>query len=769
MYKILPFLFLLTGITGFAQSSAGLALIPLPKEVIRKEGIFTIGRNTQIRVAGGAQALQPVADYLAAYLYRAAVLELQVSGGGSKTNEIEFSLDAAISGAEAYRLEVSPERIRIRAKEGAGAFYAVQTLLQLLSGSKVGEASGPIEVPAVQISDAPRFEYRGMHLDVARHFFPVSFIKRYIDLLAMHKFNRFHWHLTEDQGWRIEIKKYPRLQEVAAWRKETLIGHYSDQPHQFDGKRYGGYYTQDEVREVVRYAAERFITVVPEIELPGHSLAALSAYPELACTAGPFEASTKWGIFEDVFCPKEETFTFLENVLTEVIELFPSEYIHIGGDECPKTRWESCAHCQALIKKEGLKDEHELQSYFIRRIERFINSKGRQIIGWDEILEGGLAPNATVMSWRGIKGGIAAAKEGHKVIMTPTSHCYLDYYQSDADGEPLAIGGFLPLEKVYNYEPVPDELTAEEARFILGAQGNVWTEYMPTEAQVEYMAFPRALAIAELTWTPREQKNYADFTTRLVRHFPRLDAMNLNYSHALFQVKAETRPAAPGSAAVVFSSLDPKAEIRYTTDGSAPGPGSLLYTAPVSLSAPTQLRCAAFQGASRKSSVLSLQFEPHLATGKPVVLTDPPSPNYSIGGPQALVNGFIGSDSRYGDSEWLGWAGKDMEAVIDLGASIPVAQVQTRFFNGPGQWIYLPRAMEVAVSNDGKKFKPAGKFTNFPEQSRDKTFAAAVSFKKNTKARYLRVTVRRHGIIAPGKQGAGHEAWLFVDEVRIGK
>lgn len=410
-----------------------------------------------------------------------------------------------------------------------------------------------------------------------------------------------------------------------------------------------------------------------------------------------------------------------------------------------------------------------MQSYFIRRIERFINSKGRQIIGWDEILEGGLAPNATVMSWRGIKGGIAAAKEGHKVIMTPTSHCYLDYYQSDADGEPLAIGGFLPLEKVYNYEPVPDELTAEEARFILGAQGNVWTEYMPTEAQVEYMAFPRALAIAELTWTPREQKNYADFTTRLVRHFPRLDAMNLNYSHALFQVKAETRPAAPGSAAVVFSSLDPKAEIRYTTDGSAPGPGSLLYTAPVSLSAPTQLRCAAFQGASRKSSVLSLQFEPHLATGKPVVLTDPPSPNYSIGGPQALVNGFIGSDSRYGDSEWLGWAGKDMEAVIDLGASIPVAQVQTRFFNGPGQWIYLPRAMEVAVSNDGKKFKPAGKFTNFPEQSRDKTFAAAVSFKKNTKARYLRVTVRRHGIIAPGKQGAGHEAWLFVDEVRIGK
>ncbi|MBX2928795.1 MAG: family 20 glycosylhydrolase [Saprospiraceae bacterium] len=767
MHKILSFLFVLTGITGLAQSSAGLALIPLPKEVIRKEGIFTIDPNTQIRVADGAQVLQPVADYLAAYLYRAAGLELQVSGEGSKTNEIEFSLDAAISGAEAYRLEVGPERIRIRAKAGAGAFYAVQTLLQLLQGEREGDTPRPIEVPAVQITDAPRFEYRGMHLDVARHFFPVSFIKRYIDLLAMHKFNRFHWHLTEDQGWRIEIKKYPRLQEVAAWRKETLIGHYSDQPHQFDGKRYGGYYTQDEVREVVRYAAERFITVVPEIELPGHSLAALSAYPELACTAGPFEAATKWGIFEDVFCPKEETFTFLENVLTEVIELFPSEYIHIGGDECPKTRWESCAHCQALIKKEGLKDEHELQSYFIRRIERFINSKGRQIIGWDEILEGGLAPNATVMSWRGIKGGIAAAKEGHKVIMTPTSHCYLDYYQSDAEGEPLAIGGFLPLEKVYNYEPIPDELTAEEARFILGAQGNVWTEYMPTEAQVEYMAFPRALAIAELTWTPREQKNYADFTARLVRHFDRLDAKNLNYSRALFQVKAETRPAAPGSAAVVFSSLDPKAEIRYTTDGSAPGPGSPLYTAPVSLSAPTLLKSAAFQGASRKSSVLSLQFEPHLVTGKPVVLADPPSPNYSLGGPQALVNGFIGSDTRYGDSEWLGWAGKDMEALIDLGARVPVSQVQTRFFNGPGQWIYLPRAMEVAVSNDGKKFKPAGKFTNFPEQSRDKTFAAAVSFKKNTKVRYLRVTVRRHGIIAPGKQGAGHEAWLFVDEVRV--
>ncbi len=746
------------------------SIIPLPVHMEAREGKFLLGSNTRVALAPGSSELTVVADFWAAFCKSAAGLELQSAATARDYNLIEFAIDKNMENPEAYRLEISPQRISISARAPEGAFYAVQTLRQLLPTAfeTAGAAGENLSwlVPAALIEDAPRFPYRGMHLDVGRHFFPVEFIKRYIDLLAMHKFNRFHWHLTEDQGWRIEIKKYPKLQEIAAWRKETLVGHYSDQPHQFDGKRYGGYYTQDEVREVVRYAAERHITVIPEIELPGHSLAALSAYPELACTPGPFEAATKWGIFEDVFCPKEETFEFLQNVLSEVIALFPSEYIHIGGDECPKTRWQACAHCQALIQKERLKDEHELQSYFIRRIERFLNSKGRQIIGWDEILEGGLAPNATVMSWRGISGGIAAAKEGHKVIMTPTSHCYLDYYQDISPAEPLAIGGYLPLEKVYGYEPVPEELTPDEARFILGAQGNVWTEYMPTTKQVEYMAFPRAIAIAELTWTPKEKKNFDDFSARLARHFARLDAHMVNYSRALYNIKADIRPHSPGKVEVNLSTLHPSGQMRYRTAGDLDAQAPA-YSEPIVLDSPVTLQAMVFDGARAVSAPFAMRFEPHLAAGRPIVVNPLPSPSYNLGGPQALVNGVAGSNIRYGDREWLGWSGKDVEATIDLGAVISVAQVQMRFFNGPGQWIYLPRGVEVWVSNDGQKFKRAGRFVQFPQGSNEKTFSANVALKKKSQARFIRVQMQRHGIIAAGRQGAGHEAWLFVDEIQV--
>jgi hexosaminidase len=368
-----------------------------------------------------------------------------------------------------------------------------------------------------------------MHLDVGRHFFSVDFIKKYINLMAMLKMNTFHWHLTEDQGWRIEIKKYPKLQEIAAFRDETLIGHYSDKPHQFDGKKYGGFYTQEEIKEVVKYASARQITIIPEIEMPGHSQAAIAAYPELGCTGEQVKVATKWGVFEEIYCPKETTFKFLEDVIDEVSNLFPGKYIHIGGDEAPKIRWENCEHCQNLIKKEGLKDEHELQSYFIARMEKYINSKGKQIIGWDEILEGGLAPNATVMSWRGTNGAIEAAKQKHTVILTPQSHCYFDHYQSENKNEPLAIGGFLPLEKVYNFNPIPDELTTEEHQYVLGAQGNVWTEYMQTSENVEYMVFPRAIALSEVLWSAKEHRNYTDFIYRLEYFNKILDARNVNH------------------------------------------------------------------------------------------------------------------------------------------------------------------------------------------------------------------------------------------------
>jgi hexosaminidase len=358
----------------------------------------------------------------------------------------------------------------------------------------------------------------------------VAEIKRFIDIMAMHKLNTMQWHLTDDQGWRLEIKKYPKLTEIGAYRKETLTGHSRNKPPVYDGTRYGGFYSQDEVRDIVSYAAERFITIIPEIEMPGHALAALAAYPKISCTGGPFDVRTRWGIEENVFCAgKDETFDFLEDVLTEVTDLFPSEYIHIGGDECPRVKWEKCPACQARIKKEGLKDEKELQSYFIRRIEKFLNSKGRSIIGWDEILEGGLPPDATVMSWRGIKGGIEAARQGHDVIMTPTNYVYLDYYQTEPEGQPLAIGGYLPLERVYGYDPVPDELNSEEQKHILGIQGNIWTEYIAAPEHLEYMAFPRLFAIAETGWTPERLKDFEDFMARFRVLRTRYDAMGINY------------------------------------------------------------------------------------------------------------------------------------------------------------------------------------------------------------------------------------------------
>ncbi len=423
---------------------------------------------------------------------------------------------------EGYELEIGTERVVIRASATAGLFYGIQTLRQLLP------EDGSRELPGVRIADSPRFTYRGMHLDIARHFFDVNVVKRYVDLISMHKFNVFHWHLTEDQGWRIEIKKYPLLTEVGSRRAETIVEKNFD-PFVGDGTPYGGFYTQDEIREVVSYAAERYVTVIPEIEMPGHSLAALASYPELACTEGPFEVGTRWGVYEDIYCPSERTFAFLQDVLAEVLELFPSRYIHIGGDEAPKARWRESALAQEVMEREGLGDEGELQSYFIRRMERWLIAHGRRLIGWDEILEGGLAPEATVMSWRGMDGGIAAARQGHDVIMTPGSHVYFDHYQGDRESEPLAIGGFTPLEKVYSFEPVPDVLSATEAEHILGAQGNVWTEYIATPEHLEYMAFPRALALAEVVWSPRHLRDWRSFRVRLSSRLAELARLGVNY------------------------------------------------------------------------------------------------------------------------------------------------------------------------------------------------------------------------------------------------
>ncbi|PUZ29555.1 beta-N-acetylglucosaminidase [Chitinophaga parva] len=520
-------LLLCVGTASFAQAPKAakgqIAIIPQPVQVTAKTGFFLLTKHTVIVATNEAD--KTTAALFNAWLEPLTGYALPIRESGA-SNSIILETGHDTTHPEGYTLTVDRTRIKVRGNDASGTFYGIQSLIQMLPVEK----ATAMEVPAATIVDYPRFSYRGMMLDVGRHMFPVDFIKKYIDLLAMHKMNTFHWHLTDDQGWRIEIKRYPRLQEVASQRKETSVGHYRD--NKYDGTPYGGYYTQEQVKDVVKYAADRHVTVIPEIEMPGHAQAALAAYPYLGCTGGPYEVATHWGVLHDVYCAgNDSTFTFLENVLDEVLPLFPSKYVHIGGDECPKDRWQACPKCQARIKAEGLKDEHALQSYFVQRIEKYLNSKGRQIIGWDEILEGGLAPNATVMSWRGIEGGIAAARQHHDVIMTPGKYLYIDHAQSNDKNEPLSIGGYLPVSQVYSYDPVPtDSLKPDEYKYIKGAQANLWTEYVASTDYAEYMAYPRACAAAEVGWTPMNRKDYNNFLERLKVHVKRLDLKDVHYA-----------------------------------------------------------------------------------------------------------------------------------------------------------------------------------------------------------------------------------------------
>ena len=518
-----------------AASGKDNPIIPAPVSYQENDGYFKLNGSTIITTPANYQKAGFVASLKKGIELRCG-LKLESSPFKNQAVKgIIFNLKKDLNiHPEGYKMVIGKKTITIEASSEAGLFYAVQSLLQLIPTESKSKS---IKIKCSEINDYPRFAWRGLHLDVCRHFMPKEFVLKYLDYMALHKLNRFHFHLTEDQGWRIEIKKYPELTTVGSFRSETLVGHGAKSSI-FDGVPHMGFYTQEDIKEIVRYAAERYITVVPEIEMPGHALAALASYPHLGCTGGPYKVATKWGVFDDVMCAgKESTFEFLENVLDEVIDLFPSELIHIGGDECPKTRWKECPLCQERIKSNGLKDEHELQSYFIGRIEKYLNSKGRQIIGWDEILEGGLAPNAAVMSWRGEKGGIEAAKMKHNVVMSPGSHCYFDHYQFDPQTEPLAIGGFTNLAKVYSYEPVPKELALEEQKYIMGAQANVWTEYIPNPEHAEYMVFPRVAALAEVVWSQKDKKEYKDFKRRLDILVKLYDKMNINYCPLEFRQK----------------------------------------------------------------------------------------------------------------------------------------------------------------------------------------------------------------------------------------
>lgn len=772
MRFLIPFLFLSLGVHGQLQ------LIPLPVELQMGTGTLDLGCPWQIDVA-------PEASKELAELLRTELSALQ----GPRTKDCLLPLRIAFTRYEAdtllpdewHTVQVRPDGITVSAPTEEGLFRGSRTVVQLL---EQGRANGSL--PCLTITDHPRFGWRGMHLDVCRHFFGVEFVKKYIDLLARYKMNSFHWHLTEDQGWRIEIKQHPKLTEVGAWRKGSQVGPYSRR--QYDTIPYGGYYTQEEIVEVVEYARVRHINVVPEIELPGHAMAALAAYPHLGCTGGPYEVQRGWGVFEDVFCAgNDSVFDLLEDVLIEVMELFPSPYIHIGGDECPKEAWKACAKCQGRMKSEGLKDEHELQSYFIQRIERFVNERGRKIIGWDEILEGGLAPNATVMSWQGIEGGIAAARSGHYAVMSPGSHCYFDHYQGDPANEPLAFGGYTTVQKVYSYEPIPAELRPEEHKYILGAQGNVWTEYILTPEHVEYMAVPRMLALAEVLWTPKAKRDEADFIQRLENEFPKLEAMQVNASKSLYQVRIV--PSQGDSVGLIhidaIAALDGQhTDIIwriYNENGLALGGGGSTDTIVIGRSCTIEARIQTETKAQRKSYPVAVRkFHFNKVTAHPITLSVQPNERYSEGGAFTLVDGITAQEKRV-STEWLGWR-EGVTITVDLGSVQDIGRISIGALHETYSWIHAPKVVEFLVSADGKNYTSAGmaipQLREIPVLPADpikrKTTAMVqvqgrnvYAVEKPTQARYVRLVVQHIGDIPAGDAGAGNPAWMFLDEIEV--
>lgn len=592
----------------------GINIIPMPKELVESGGTWELSSSTAL-VAQGQEA-KTIAEFFAAKMRASTGYSIPVEEGASATGNISLSIDPALQlGDEGYTLTTTKDGVSVTGKSAQGLFYGMQSLLQLLpaeieSRSKVDTVLWV--APTVEIKDEPAYAYRGMLIDVCRHFITVEDMKRQIDVLSMFKINRLHWHLTEDQGWRIEIKKYPRLTEVGSKRIQP------------DGTEYGGFYTQEEIKEVVRYAQERFVTIIPEIELPGHAMGAIAAYPELACNpttqkGNPYKVRTLWGVEQDVYCAgREHTFEFIKDVIDEVAPLFPGEYFHIGGDECPKIRWKTCPDCQRRIKEEGLKDEHELQSYVIRRAQAMLAEHGKKLIGWDEILEGGLAPSATVMSWRGEEGGIQSANMGHDVIMTPGSGgLYIDHYQGDNKIEPVAIFGYAPLSKTYAYDPVPEAIDPSKRHHILGAQANLWGEYLYTVSQMEYMAYPRVQALAELTWTPKAKKNFDDFARRINNAYVRLDAVGVNYHIPLPEQPGINKEDTEGSlgyvaftdsAVLTLKSTRPVAMV-YTTDGSEPTASSTLYTAPITVRESTVFKVASVLPHGKLSTVRTITYD----------------------------------------------------------------------------------------------------------------------------------------------------------------
>ena len=742
-------------------------IIPKPLDVNCKgDASFLLKDGVAVIYPENNRKMQDNAEFLVDYVERQTGVKLTSHAGMPVDGAICLTLDLSDDNAEAYKLIVNDKRVCISGASEAGVFYGIQTLRKSLPVAQ----DINVNLSAVEIYDKPRFAYRGAMLDVARHFYTVDEVKTFIDMLALHNINRFHWHLTDDQGWRIEIKKYPKLMSVASERKETVVGRWYSGI--YDGKPYGGYYTQDELRDVIDYAAKRHITIIPEVDLPGHMQAALTAYPELGCTGGPYEVRTIWGVSQDVLCVGNDfTLQFVKDVLSEVADIFPSEYIHIGGDECPKVRWEKCPKCQERIKSLGLKSdakhtkEQRLQSYMIQEAAKYLKEKGKRIIGWTEILEGGLVPDATLMSWIGESGGIEAAHQHHDVIMTPNTYLYFDYYQSKkVEDEPLAIGGYLPIEKTYNYEPMPKELTKEEQQYIKGVQANLWTEYIPVFSQVQYMVLPRLGAAAEVQWTDPSKKDYKDFLRRVPHLVAVYDCYGWNYATHVYDVNVDMKADTVNHVLNVQLSTMADDPIYYTLDGQDPTEKSLKYTKPFTIDQSVVLKTMAVHpDRTSKISVDTIRF--NKATLKPVVLLQPNESRFSPDGPVVLVDGRNGNHS-FDTGAWLAVAGNDLEAVINMQAETILSSASVHVYVRKDAWLFDARGFSVSVSSDNKNYKEVAsqEYKQMQESDSDGIIEHELSFDP-CKATYVKIKVISEKSMPDWHWDAGKAPFLLIDEI----
>lgn len=758
---------------------AEINIIPKPLYVEIHNGEFIINGVTRIVVCDNDAEIQKIASDFAAKINKAKHFNLQVvvedNTTAKLTNEIRFCLstDSEKYGKEGYSLEVSSHGILIEAHKANGLFYAVQTIYQLLpyqifSSDAIGSIA--LIMPNVFIFDKPRFGWRGEMLDPSRHFISTDYIKQNLDYLASLKMNIFHWHLTDDQGWRIEILSYPKLTDIGAWRVNRNDEPWGGRSEQQVGEvaTYGGYYTQEQIADIIDYAKDRYIEIIPEIDIPGHSRAAIAAYPEISCDEAYYTVATGGIMEENTYCPgKEITFEFTEKMLGEVMDIFPSKYMHIGGDECNKEKWKECKNCQKRIADNNLADEHELQSYFIKRVEKIINTKGKTMIGWDEILEGGLAPNATVMSWRGIEGGIAAAKAGHDVVMSPNSYCYLDLRQGDTDIEPDYGYGRLLLSTAYSYNPIPEELTTKEAKHILGVQGNLWGESMQRPYDHNYMLFPRLFAIAEVGWTAYEQKDYCDFINRIEYAFNRLDAMNVNYASSMYNITINNEGNILSFDLLLLLSAEVKdIDIYYTVDGSNPTTKSLFYSDAFPVTKTSTIKAQAFKKGKAVGRISSKTIDWHKAVGKRVIYHIPPNERYNTSNLN-LTDGIRGS-SDYTKDLWTAFRGSDMELEIDLGKEENVSTITASFLHSTGSWIFLPVNVIFEISVNGKTFTEIGKvdYSEIAFQPGKYLKDCTISFAEQ-KVRFIRVKAESMKVNPQWHTAKGGENWIFIDEVIV--